>query len=51
MSKSLGNGIAPKEVIDKYGVDPYRYYFLRHIPSYEDGDFSWKPSKPPTTTS
>jgi methionyl-tRNA synthetase len=42
MSKSLGNGIAPQEVIDKYGLDPYRYYFLRHIPSYEDGDFSWE---------
>lgn len=42
MSKSLGNGIAPSEIIDKYGLDPYRYYFLRHIPSYEDGDFSWE---------
>lgn len=42
MSKSLGNGIAPKEIIYKYGVDAYRYYFLRHIPSYEDGDFSWE---------
>jgi methionyl-tRNA synthetase len=42
MSKSLGNGIAPREIIDKYGLDPYRYYFLRHIPSYEDGDFSWE---------
>jgi methionyl-tRNA synthetase len=41
MSKSLGNGIAPKELIDKYGVDAFRYYFLRHIPSYNDGDFSW----------
>lgn len=41
MSKSLGNGIAPREIIDKYGVDPLRYYFLRHIPSSEDGDFSW----------
>lgn len=41
MSKSLGNGIAPEEIIAKYGVDAYRYYFLRHIPSYEDGDFSW----------
>jgi methionyl-tRNA synthetase len=41
MSKSLGNGIAPKEILDKYGVDAYRYYFLRHIPSYDDGDFSW----------
>ena len=42
MSKSIGNVISPKEVVDKYGVDPFRYYFLRHIPSYEDGDFSWE---------
>ncbi len=41
MSKSLGNYVSPKEVINKYGPDPFRYYFLRHIPSYEDGDFSW----------
>lgn len=42
MSKSLGNGIEPKEIVDKYGVDAFRYYFLRHIPSYEDGDFDWE---------
>ena len=42
MSKSLGNVIAPSEVVKKYGVDPFRYYFLRHIPSYNDGDFSWE---------
>lgn len=41
MSKSLGNVVAPKEIIEKYGTDAFRYYFLRHIPSYEDGDFSW----------
>lgn len=41
MSKSLGNVVAPKEIVDKYGTDAFRYYFLRHIPSYEDGDFSW----------
>jgi methionyl-tRNA synthetase len=41
MSKTLGNVISPKEIVDKYGVDAFRYYFLRHIPSYEDGDFSW----------
>ena len=41
MSKSLGNVVDPGEVIDKYGADAFRYYFLRHIPSYNDGDFSW----------
>jgi methionyl-tRNA synthetase len=42
MSKSLGNGVAPKEIAEKYGTDAFRYYFLRHIPSYNDGDFSWE---------
>jgi len=42
MSKSLGNYVAPNEVISKYGTDAFRYYFLRHIPSYDDGDFSWQ---------
>lgn len=41
MSKSLGNYVSPNEVIDKYNADAFRYYFLRHIPSYNDGDFSW----------
>ncbi len=42
MSKTLGNVVPPADIVDKYGVDAFRYYFLRHIPSYEDGDFSWK---------
>ncbi|HLG91056.1 MAG TPA: methionine--tRNA ligase [Candidatus Saccharimonadales bacterium] len=41
MSKTLGNVIAPKDVVSKYGVDAFRYFFLHHIPSYEDGDFTW----------
>lgn len=41
MSKSLGNVIAPVEIVEKYGVDAFRYYFLKHVPAYEDGDFSW----------
>jgi methionyl-tRNA synthetase len=40
MSKSLGNVVAPKQVVDEYGADALRYYLLRHIPSYEDGDFT-----------
>ncbi len=42
MSKSLDNYISPDAVIDKYGADAFRYFFLRHIPSYNDGDFSWE---------
>lgn len=42
MSKTLGNVIAPKQIIDKYGTDAFRYFFLRHVPAYEDGDFSWE---------
>lgn len=42
MSKSLGNVVSPDDIIGKYGVDAFRYYFLRHIPSYSDGEFSWE---------
>ncbi len=41
ISKSLGNAISPLEVVEAYSADVFRYYFLRHIPSYGDGDFSW----------
>lgn len=41
MSKSLGNSVNPHDIITKYGADAFRYYFLRHVPSYEDGDFTW----------
>ena len=40
MSKSLGNSIEPTEIIKEYSADVLRYYLLRHIPSYDDGDFS-----------
>ncbi len=40
MSKSLGNVIDPKELVEKYGVDATRYYLLREIPSHDDGNFS-----------
>lgn len=40
MSKTLGNVIDPFELIKKYGADSLRYYFLREIPPFSDGDFS-----------
>jgi methionyl-tRNA synthetase len=40
MSKTIGNVIAPKDIVKEWGVDAFRYYFLRHAPSYGDGDFS-----------
>jgi len=42
MGKSLGNGVEPHEVIATYGTDPFRYYFSRHIPTQDDGDFTWE---------
>jgi methionyl-tRNA synthetase len=42
ISKSTGLVVHPKEIVDKYSADVFRYYFLRHIPSYSDGDFSWE---------
>lgn len=42
ISKSLGNIIDPIELVKKYGADPVRYYLLREIPTFGDGDFSIK---------
>lgn len=42
ISKSLGNVVDPFALVKKYGADAVRYYFLREIPSYEDGDYSEK---------
>src|SRR5215469_9939608 len=40
MSKSLGNGVPPEFLVEKYGVDPARYFLLRELPFGNDGDFS-----------
>lgn len=40
MSKTIGNVVDPVDLLEKYGTDPVRYYLLREIPSYADGDFS-----------
>ena len=40
MSKSLGNVVRPAEIVDEYGVDAYRYYFMREFSFGVDGNFS-----------
>ena len=42
MSKSIGNVVDPNEVIDKYGLDAFRYFFLRHVDTFNDSDFTWE---------
>jgi len=40
ISKSLGNTISPQDYIGKYGADALRYFLLRAVPPFDDGDFS-----------
>jgi len=39
LSKSLGTAIEPVEVIDRYGADALRWWFLRDVPRTGDSDF------------
>jgi len=40
MSKSVGNVIDPFTIADTYGVDQFRYFFLREVPFGQDGNYS-----------
>ncbi|GAB16557.1 methionyl-tRNA synthetase [Gordonia effusa NBRC 100432] len=40
MSKSIGNVVAPEALIDEYGLDPVRYFFLREVSYGQDGSYS-----------
>ena len=40
ISKSLGNVIDPYDLVERYGLDPVRYFLLREVPFGNDGDFS-----------
>jgi len=40
MSKSLGNIINPVGLVEKYGRETIRYFFIREFSSFEDGNFS-----------
>ena len=40
MSKSVGNVVDPKAMVEAYGLDPVRYFFLREVPFGQDGSYS-----------
>ena len=40
MSKSVGNIVSPSDLVERYGVDPVRYYFMREVPFGQDGSYS-----------
>jgi methionyl-tRNA synthetase len=40
MSKSVGNVVDPFTMTDAYGVDQFRYFFLREVPFGQDGNYS-----------
>lgn len=42
MSKTLGNVVDPLQIIKDYGLDAFRYFFLRYGPSADDSDFTWE---------
>lgn len=40
MSKTIGNVVNPVEIIEEYSADAFRYYFLRHIDTFADSDYT-----------
>ena len=42
MSKSVGNVVDPLEVVERHGLEAFRYYFSRHIDTFADSDFTWQ---------
>lgn len=40
MSKSLGNVVAPAELVEEFGLDQTRYFLMREVPFGNDGNFS-----------
>ena len=42
ISKSLGNGIDPVEVLEKHDINAFRYFFSKHIDTFLDADFTWE---------
>ncbi|MQA02987.1 MAG: methionine--tRNA ligase [Streptosporangiales bacterium] len=42
MSKTKLTGIHPRDIVDHFGSDAFRYYFMRAIHFGSDGSFSWE---------
>ncbi len=42
MSKSKGNVVYAQDYLEKYGVDPIRYYLLSELANGNDGNFTFK---------
>lgn len=40
MSKSRGNVVNPIDIVNRFGIDSYRYFLLRDVPFGLDGNFS-----------
>ena len=40
MSKTIGNVLDPFDLIERHGTEPVRYFLMREIPFYRDGDYS-----------
>ncbi len=40
MSKSTGNVLSHKDLVERYGVDQVRYFFMREVPYGNDGSYS-----------
>jgi methionyl-tRNA synthetase len=40
MSKSVGNVVDPIALVDEFGTDAVRYFFLREVPFGQDGSYS-----------
>lgn len=40
MSKTIGNVVDPFELVNNYGADALRYYILRELSPFEDGDYT-----------
>src|SRR5207248_7670705 len=42
MSKTRGTMVYPAEVLERFGVDSYRWFLMREVQFGQDGNFSWE---------